>query len=237
MPIDNNTHKIPQHIAIISDGNRRWAHSHHIFKLYGHKKGAENYERLIEACMKLGVNYLTGWAFSTENWKRSKEEVDYLFDMLRERADYYEKLCTDNEIRFIHLGRKDRLPQDLMTRATQVEEKTKHFTRFTFSAAMDYGGQDEIIRTFQKLKDQNLEFTVENFEKNADTMLLPNVDLIIRTGGEKRLSGYMLWQSAYAELYFTDKYLPDFGPKDLEKAVKEYGNRERRYGGDSKNYK
>lgn len=236
MTMKKEENKIPQHIAIISDGNRRWAHSNKIKKIFGHKKGAENYEGLIDACMEMGVKALTGWAFSTENWKRSQEEIDYLFDLVRKMSEYYEKMCIEKEIRFIHIGRKDRLPKDLMSRANEVEEKTKHFDKFTFAAAMDYGGQDEIIRTFTKLKDQNLDFTVENFEKNSDTSKLPKLDILIRTGGEKRLSGYMMWQSAYAELFFTDTYLPDFSPEMLKQVIKDFGKRERRYGGDSKNY-
>lgn len=229
-----DTQIIPQHIAIISDGNRRWASQNKLQKMLGHKQGAENYEELIETCMKMGVKCLTGWAFSTENWRRSDEEKTYLFDMLRKQADYYEKLCLEKEIKFIHIGRKDRLPEDLIARATDVEKKTAHFTKFIFCAALDYGGQDEILRTFKILSELNLDFTVENFEKHADTKDLPQLDIIIRTGGEKRLSGYMLWQSAYAELYFLDQFLPDFKGKELENIILDFGNRERRYGGDSK---
>ncbi len=227
---------IPQHVAIISDGNRRWAKAHMLPSLMGHKKGVDTYELLIEKAKDMGIKVLTGWAFSTENWSRSKEEVDGLFGLVRDYARKFKEKCIREEIRFVHIGRTDRLPDFLMAEINEMVEKTKHFTGFTFVAAVDYGGHDEIVRAVQKALNEGLEITEESISNNLDTKGLPQVDLIIRTGGEQRLSGYLPWQSAYAELYFTDKYLPDFTPDEFEKAIRDYSGRERRFGGNSKKY-
>lgn len=224
---------IPLHVAIISDGNRRWAKSRMLPSIMGHKAGVDTYEKLIPKAKEMGVKVLTGWAFSTENWKRSKDEVDELFGLVKQFAQKFKVMCMEQQIRFVHIGRKDRLPDYLMKEINEMEEQTKDFTGFTFVAAMDYGGHNELVRTAQKIAAKGLEFTEENFEQNLDTAGLPPVDLIIRTGGEQRLSGYLPWQSAYAELFFTPKYLPEFGPEEFEKAVLDFANRDRRFGGNS----
>ncbi len=224
---------IPLHVAIISDGNRRWAKSRMLPAAMGHKQGVDTYEKLIEKAKEMGIKVLTGWAFSTENWKRSKEEIDDLFGLVRQFAEKFKKKCLEEEIRFVHIGRKDRLPDYLLTLIAEMEELTKNFTGFTFVAAMDYGGHDELARATRKVVEQGLELNEENIEKNLDTAGLPPVDLIIRTGGEQRLSGYLSWQSAYAELFFTPKYLPEFSTEDFEKAVLDFAGRERRFGGSS----
>jgi undecaprenyl diphosphate synthase len=226
--------KIPTHIAIIPDGNRRWAKEHGLPSLEGHRRGANNFEHLIKKARELGIKYFTGWAFSTENWKRTQEENAYLFDLLRELAKKYKEEFIKEKMRFVHIGRKDRISDDIAKILQEFEEETKDFTDFTVAVAMDYGGHDELIRTIKKLEVKGLEPTKENIEANLDTKGIPMPDLIIRPGGELRLSGFMSWQCAYAEFYFPDVYFPDFGPEELEKAIDDYSERERRFGGDSK---
>jgi len=222
---------IPKHIAIIPDGNRRWAKEKGLPAVAGHRKGAENFEILLDTSRELGIEYFSTWVFSTENWKRSDFEVKTLFDIFRDFTKTHTKKFVKEKIRFIHLGRKTKLPKDLIDTLYDLEDKTKEFTKNTFALGIDYGGHDEIIRTFNKLKKQGLDFTKENVEANLDTANMPMPDLIIRTSGEQRLSGFMLWQAAYAELYFPKVHYPDFTPKHLKKAVEEFSNRKRRFGG------
>jgi undecaprenyl diphosphate synthase len=231
---NNNEQKIPKHIAIIPDGNRRWARSKGLPTLEGHRRGALNFEKLLDKAKDLGVKCMTGWFFSTENWKRTEKENKYLFDLARQLTKQYKEKVLKENIRFIHLGRKDRIPGDIVKELNELEELTKDIDGFTVGVAMDYGGHDELLRTLNKLVDENMEINTENIEKYLDTKYMPMPDYIIRTGGEKRLSGFMSWQSEYAEFYFTDLYYPDFTPEQLEIAIKDYGNRNRRYGGDTK---
>lgn len=233
---DNKTQTLPRHIAIIPDGNRRWAKERGLPTLQGHRKGAENFNRLIDAANELGIKCFTTWVFSTENWNRDEKEISYLFDIAREFTEKYTKKCLKDKIRFVHLGRKDRLPKDIVDTINNMEEKTKEFDSFTFAGGMDYGGHDELVRTINKLIDQKLEINKENIENNLDTNDLPPIDLIIRTSGEKRLSGFMSWQCAYAEFYFADVHFPDFDKEELKKAIDSYCNRERRFGGNSTSY-
>jgi undecaprenyl diphosphate synthase len=229
----NDKTTLPNHISIIMDGNRRWAKKRGLPGPEGHRQGAKTFESLIDYTRKIGLKCLSAYTWSTENWKRPKEEVDFLFSLARREMERYKKKFIKDKIRFYHIGRKDRLPEDIRKVLEETEEETKEFKGFIVALAIDYGGHDEIIRTTKKLADQNLEITPENFENNLDTVGLPNIDLIIRTGGEKRLSGYMPWQSEYAELYFSDTLFPDFGTKDLDEAIKDFCCRDRRFGGDS----
>lgn len=236
MNTDETQINIPQHIAIIPDGNRRWAKSKGLPTLEGHRKGAENFEKLINYARKAGVKCFTGWSFSTENWRRSQEEVGYLFNLLRDYIKNYKIKFLEEQIRFVHLGRKDRIPEDVVKEIIATEEATKQYDAFTVAIAMDYGGHDEIVRAVQKLNDLKKTISIENIEQNLDTNVLPKLDLIIRPGGEFRLSGFMAWQSEYAEFYFTNLLFPDFGPEELQKAIDSFTKRERRFGGDSKKY-
>ncbi len=222
---------IPKHVALIPDGNRRWAKEKGLPTFQGHKKGLENIINLGRYLRKLGVKIFTAWGFSTENWQREKQEVDFLMNLFNNIVDNYLKEALKNEIRLIHLGRKDRFDNTLKEKIIQAEEKTKNFNKYYFCIALDYGGQDEIIRMIKKIN-QVKEIDKKIIEKNLDTKDLPYPypDLIIRTGGEKRLSGFMLWQSEYSELYFSKKYFPDFNEKDLLKAIKDYSKRQRRFG-------
>jgi len=224
----------PKHIALILDGNRRWARRKGLPAFEGHRRSAEILEKILDTAKEYGVRCVTLWSFSTENWKRSKEEVEYLFGLFRIFFDKYKKKCIENKVRFVHLGRKDRIEPDIRSSIEDLEEITKDFKKNTIAVALDYGGHDELIRTFSKLKEQGLEVTSENIEKNLDTAFLPPVDLIIRTSGEKRLSGFLSWQCAYSELYFTDKTFPEFTPEELKIALDDYAQRERRFGGESK---
>jgi undecaprenyl diphosphate synthase len=224
----------PKHIAFIVDGNRRWAEARGLPTLEGHRKGVEALERVLDAARERGIKCASAWVFSTENWTRSKDEVTYLFGLFRSFADKYKKKCMEEKIRFVHLGRKDRIEGDIKKVIEDLEESTKDFTDYTFALALDYGGHDELIRTLTKLKDKGLEITKENIEANLDTTSLPPVDLIIRTSGEQRLSGFLSWQCAYSELYFPKVTFPDFTPEELDKALEDYSQRERRFGGDSK---
>lgn len=226
-----NENNIPTHISIIPDGNRRWAKENKLAAMEGHRKGVNNFDELFRTGKELGVKYFSTWVFSTENWKRSKKEVSYLLDLIREFAKKQKEKFLKEETRFIHLGRKDRLPKDIIEILDDFENETKHFTDFAVAVGIDYGGHDELIRTFEKMQDDGLEITKENIEKNLDTAEMPPPDLIIRTSGEQRLSGFMSWQCAYSEFYFPEVHFPDFDKNELIKAVEEYKNRKRRYGG------
>ncbi|GAB4218998.1 MAG: isoprenyl transferase [Candidatus Microgenomates bacterium] len=222
---------LPNHVAIIPDGNRRWAKEKGLSTFEGHKKGLENVINLGRFLRKLNIKIFTIWGFSTENWQRSKQEVKYLINLFKNIIDQYLKEALENNIKLIHLGRKDRFDNVLKEKIYQAEEKTKKFNNYYFCIALDYGGHDEIIRMIKKIKNfKNIDKDI--IEKNLDTKDLPypNPDLIIRTGGEKRLSGFMLWQSEYSEFYFTKKYFPDFDEKELFKALKDYSKRQRRFG-------
>jgi undecaprenyl diphosphate synthase len=229
-----NEKNYPKHIAFIVDGNRRWAKARGLPTLEGHRKGVEALENVLDAARKYGVKCASAWVFSTENWTRSKEEVTYLFGLFRGFAEKYRKKCMEEKIRFVHLGRKDRIDGDIRKTIEDLEKDTKDFTEYTFALALDYGGHDELLRTLEKLKEKGLEMTKENIEANLDTASLPPIDLIIRTGNTQRLSGFLSWQCAYSELYFPKVTFPDFTPEELDKALEDYSHRERRFGGDSK---
>jgi len=235
--MENNNDQIknyPKHVALIVDGNRRWAKRRGLPTLEGHRKGFEALETIVDSAKDMGIKCITAWVFSTENWTRSKDEVTYLFDLFRNIAEKYAKKFIENKTRFIHLGRKDRIDEDIRKVIEDLEEKTKDFTDYTFGLAMDYGGHDELIRTMKKLQDKGLEITKENIERNLDTASMPPVDLIVRTSGEQRLSGFLSWQSAYAEFLFPKVTFPDFTPEEFKLALEDFSHRERRFGGDSK---
>jgi undecaprenyl diphosphate synthase len=226
-----NNKNIPEHIALIMDGNRRWATQNKLPKVEGHRRSANNLEAIMDEARNIGVKFLTLWAFSTENWKRKESEVDYLFNLLKNFAKKHTKKLLKEKIRFVHIGRKDRIPDDVKEIISDLEEKTKEFNDYTLIIAVDYGGRDEIIRATKKLVESKIEITEDNFVKFLDTKEIPDPDLVIRTGGELRLSGLMPWQVTYSELYFTNILFPDFKPKDLEDAVKEFSKRKRNFGG------
>ncbi len=229
---------IPQHIVIIPDGNRRWAKERNLDSLLGHKAGVENLFKLIEKGNELGVKYMTFWGFSTENYKRDEAEVKYLFnDIFYESAKKYISEIDKYNAGFRHIGRKDRMPKKVSDLFNEIEEKTKDRTEKIVTIAIDYGGRDEILRAVKKMMADNISeegINEELLSSYLDTHGLPDPDMIIRTSGEKRLSGFMPWQTVYSELFFVDDYFPDFTPDKLEDILKLYSQRNRRFGGNSK---
>lgn len=226
---------IPVHVAVLADGNRRWAKEHNLPIFEGHRRGFENIKAISKKAKALGIRIITFWVFSTENWKRAKDEVGYLMNLAEKVIDVQIKDAIREETQIVHIGRKDRLPERLRKKIENAENETKKFTKYYFVMALDYGGRDEITRAMQKIIEEKKEastITEDSINSHLDTTILPQPepDLIIRTSGETRLSGFMTWQSAYSEYYFTPLYFPDFGPEELEKAVLEYGERKRRFG-------
>lgn len=224
---------IPKHVAIICDGNRRWALERGLTTHEGHEAGYSNIEKIITTAKEFGVKNLTFWVFSTENWKRSPQEVNALMTLFERAMGEIKDSCTTNKIRFQHFGRKDRFPENLQKAVTALEESTKSFTQFQLGIALDYGGRDEIVRSIKKAVLQELDgqkVTEENFGSNLDTSLFPDPDLVIRTSGEQRLSGFMPWQTTYSELHFTDTKFPEFSQTDFLMAILDYSFRKRRFG-------
>lgn len=229
---------IPQHIAIILDGNGRWAKKKGMPRNYGHTQGSKNVERICEDAYKMGVKYLTVYAFSTENWKRPKEEVDALMNLLRNYMKTCLKTAEKNRMRVRVLGDKTALDDDIRNRIAELEEATKNNNGLNFQIALNYGSRDEMIRAMKNMcmdvKDGQVDIEQIDeklFETYLDTHDIPDPDLMIRTSGEQRLSNYLLWQLAYSEFYFTDVLWPDFTKEDLAEAIAYYNGRDRRFGG------
>ncbi|MBQ8971060.1 MAG: isoprenyl transferase [Lachnospiraceae bacterium] len=228
---------VPNHVAIILDGNGRWAKSKGMPRNYGHTQGAKNVEVICEEAYNLGINYLTVYAFSTENWSRPKEEVGALMTLLRNYLKTCIKRATKNNMSVRVIGDITRLAPDLQDTIAELTEKTKDCDGLHFTVALNYGSQDELLRAFNRiLKDRDEgkvsgEVTKELLESYLDTNGLPAPDLLIRTSGEQRLSNFLLWQLAYAEFYFTEVHWPDFDKEELIKAIDAYRSRSRRYGG------
>lgn len=229
---------IPQHVAIILDGNGRWAKSKGMPRNYGHSKGAKNLEVICEDAWNMGIKYLTVYLFSTENWKRSKEEVDGLMKLFRSYTRTCIKTARKNNMRVRVLGDPTALAEDLQASLKELEESSKENTGLQFQIAINYGSRDEIVRAVRhvaadsvdgKLSPDQITETV--FSGYLDTRDVPDPDLLIRTSGEQRLSNYLLWQLAYTEFYFTEVPWPAFTKEDLWKAIEKYNARERRYGG------
>ena len=228
---------IPKHIAIILDGNGRWAKKKGMPRNYGHVQGSKNVEHICEEAYKLGVKYLTVYAFSTENWKRPQDEVDALMNLLRNYMKTCLKTAEKNRMRVRVLGDKTALDQDIQKRIAELEEATKNNDGLNFQIALNYGSRDEMLRAMKLMSEDvkvgKLDIKDINeslFESYLDTHGIPDPDLMIRTSGEQRLSNYLLWQLAYSEFYFTDVLWPDFSKEELVKAIEYYNGRERRFG-------
>lgn len=228
---------IPRHVAIILDGNGRWAKSKGMPRNYGHVQGAKTVEVICEQAYKMGIQYLTVYAFSTENWNRPKDEVDALMTLLRNYMKTCLKTAAKNNMCVRVIGEKSRLAEDIRERIAQLEEATKDNTGLHFQIAINYGGRDEIVRAVRKLAKQTAdgqlkpeEITEELLSDTLDTAGIPEPDLLIRTCNEQRISNFLLWQLAYTEFYFTPVAWPDFSKEELEKAVEAYNSRDRRYG-------
>jgi undecaprenyl diphosphate synthase len=221
------------HIAIIPDGNRRWAKEKGFPTIEGHRRGFERAKELTRKSQALGIKILTLWAFSTENWKRKKDEVGYLMKIYERWIDSYLEEAIETKVRLIHIGRKDRINNTLLKKIQNAEGKTINFTKHTLVLALDYGGQDEIIRGIKNMLSSGVDPDAINestFLFHLDTHEIPPPDLIIRTSGERRLSGFLLWSSAYSEYTFIDKNFPDFSDEDFENCITEFESRQRRFG-------
>ncbi len=229
---------VPQHIAIILDGNGRWAKSKGMPRNYGHAQGSKNVERICEDAYKMGVKYLTVYAFSTENWSRPKGEIDALMKLLRNYMKTCLKTAEKNHMKVRVIGDKTKLDEDIRSRIEELEAATVNNDGLNFQIALNYGSRDEMIRAIRRLsKDceegrvRSQEISEELFESYLDTHGIPDPDLMIRTSGELRLSNYLLWRLAYTEFYFTDVLWPDFTKEELKKAIEYYNRRDRRFGG------
>jgi len=223
----------PQHVAIIMDGNGRWAKKRHLPRLAGHNAGSENIRPVVKIFANYGVKYLTLYMFSTENWNRPRIEVAGLLSLLARKIDQETQAFHQENIRLVHLGRLDRLSQKLRKKVQAAVELTKNNTGLTLCLAFDYGGRDEIVQAARRIASAGIpgdKIDESVFVRYLYSTDIPNPDLVIRTGGENRLSNFLLWQTAYSELYFTPVLWPDFGLKDVEEALSEYKRRQRRFG-------
>lgn len=217
------------HLAIIPDGNRRWAKKQLLKPWEGHESGSRAAREIVRwANAHPEVGFLTLWGFSTENWTRDEAEVSKLLKYFETWLKSEKDELVAEKIKVLHSGRRDRLPESLLKLIDAVCAETAGFDGLTLHFALDYGGQDELIRAFKRTKDR--EVTIETFRQYLDQPELPDIDLLIRTSGEKRISNFMLWQLAYAELYFFEKHFPELKPADLDQAIEEYSQRQRRFG-------
>ena len=229
---------MPRHVAIILDGNGRWAKAKGMPRNYGHAQGSKNVERICEEAWRMGIKYLTVYAFSTENWNRPKDEVDALMKLLRNYMKTCLKTAAKNNMKIRVIGDITRLDEDIRSRIEELEKSTKDNGGLNFQLAINYGSRDEITRAVRRIaadcRDGRLaaeEIDEQVIDRYLDTHDIPDPDLLIRTSGEQRLSNYLLWQLAYTEFYFTDVPWPDFTKEELLKAVEQYNARDRRYGG------
>jgi len=232
-----NTNKLPKHIAIIMDGNGRWAKQKGLLRAIGHENGTKSVRQTVEASAKIGIENLTLYAFSTENWNRPKLEIDTLMKLLVSALKKEIKTLQDNNIKLNAIGKLSNLPKKVFTELNEVIERTKDNSRMTLTLALSYGSREELLNTIKEISDKvkNNIISSENIDESIInehlyTQNLPDVDLLIRTSGEQRISNFLLWQIAYAELYFTDVLWPDFRKTDLYEAILNFQNRERRFG-------
>ena len=235
--MQENELQIPNHIAIILDGNGRWAKKKRMPRNYGHTQGSKVVEKICEIAYKMGVQYLTVYAFSTENWKRPKDEVDALMKLLQTYLETSVKTSTKNNMRVRVIGDKSKLSEEINKSITILEEESKNNTGLNFQVAINYGSRDEMLRAMKalsldvKANKIEIDFIDETiFGQYLDTKGIPDPDLLIRTSGEQRLSNFLLWQLAYTEFYFTDVLWPDFNKKELMKAIEYYSSRTRNFG-------
>ena len=231
--IKPTTKTVPEHVVIIPDGNRRWAKAHGLESIEGHKKGLDVALSIAKGSRKMGIKALTLWGFSTENWQRPKAEVGYLMRIYTWFFKKHIKELISEGVRFHWLGRRDRVPEQLKSILEKAEKDTSKNNKYILNICIDYGGHDEIIRTFKKLLKKGVKpskISEEMVAQNLDTAGQPNPDLLIRTSGEMRTSGIMPWQTAYSELYFSKLYFPDFSMAELKRALTDYDRRQRRYG-------
>jgi undecaprenyl diphosphate synthase len=230
--------KIPKHVAIIMDGNRRWARQQGLKATVGHQKMVdEGIQKVVTEAKKLGIKYLTLWAFSTENWDRDPQEIEFLMKLFRKMFDVEAKKLHERGVKILTIGDLSHFDQDIQAMAKKWVDESSKNTDITVVFALNYGGRDEMLRAAEKIVHDveagvlpASKLTAQQFSQYLDTANIPDPELIIRPGGEQRLSGFLLWQSNYAELYFTKVLMPDFDGQELKKAVKEFDKRRRRFG-------
>ncbi len=225
--------KIPEHIAIIMDGNARWAKSKNLPTQVGHKTGANNLQKVCESCIELGIKFLTVYAFSSENWNRPKEEVEFLMKLLEEYLDKETKPLNEKGVKIIISGNSSKISDALKNKIDAVEEITKNNQNLILNVAFSYGARQEIVDAVKKIVAENIPSELINEKLISEKLYQPEIpdpDLLIRTAGDYRVSNFLLWQIAYCELYFTEKFWPDFNKNDLLEAIKNFNQRERRYG-------
>lgn len=223
----------PRHIAIIMDGNGRWAERRHLPRIAGHRAGTENLRRIIKACVEFNVQYLTIYAFSTENWRRPQDEVEGLMQILSESIEKELQELHREGTRLIHIGRLERLGEPLRSQVKNAMQLTRNNRRLTLCIAWNYGGRDEIVYAIEQIMKAGIppeQVNEEQIAAHLFTASIPDPDLVIRTSGEMRISNFLLWQSAYAEWYFTPVLWPDFDKEELRKAIQAYNQRDRRFG-------
>ncbi len=224
---------IPKHVAIIMDGNGRWAKQKNMPRTAGHKEGLTVAKKIVKEASRLGIKYVTLYTFSTENWKRTQDEVGFLMNLIRGHLRAEFQFYKENGIRIEHIGDLSGLPEDVQSEIIKAKQETAHFTGLTVVLAINYGGKNEIIRGINKfIQDKNNIdcLTEDNLNKYFDIPDLPDVDLMIRTGGELRISNFLLWQAAYAELMFTDTLWPDYTEEEFRKNIENFAGRNRRFG-------
>jgi len=237
MYMQDSERKVPKHVAIILDGNGRWAKKRMMPRNYGHSQGSKNVEKICEVAYKMGIEYLTVYAFSTENWKRPKEEVDSLMKLLQNYLDTSIKTSAKNNIRVRVIGDKSRLSEKIQKSIAALEEASAGNTGLKLQVAINYGGRDEIVRAVRAIAAdvKSNKISIDDIDEKCfagylDMKDIPDPDLLIRTSGEYRISNFLLWESAYTEFYYTDVLWPDFDENELRKAVEYYGSRERKFG-------
>ena len=222
---------LPCHIAIIMDGNGRWAKEKSMNRTAGHEQGAKTVRKITKHCAAIGINYLTLYAFSTENWTRPKLEVEFLMKLLERYLKNELTTYLENNIKFKAIGNLEKFSKNLQKTIQDTQNKTQNNTGLTQVLALNYGSRDEITRAIKKLIDTKLEVTQENINSCLDTGFMPDVDMLIRTSGEVRLSNYLLWQCAYSEMFFTPTYWPEFDTGELDDLILDFTSRNRRFGG------
>ena len=224
---------LPPHIGIIMDGNGRWATSRGLPRSEGHRQGLETAKRIVLAASRAGIRYLSLYVFSTENWKRTEDEVGFLMGLIKHHLRSELAFYRENGIRIVHSGDPEGLPSDIVAEIREVEAATCHYQGMILNLAINYGGRDEIVRAVGRALKAGSDTSLDacTIAKYLDRPDIPDPDLIIRTGGESRLSNFLLWESAYSELYFSDALWPDFSAANLEAAIADFGRRERRFGG------
>lgn len=228
--IQFNSNELPSHIAIIMDGNGRWAKQKGLARTFGHKEGLSVAKKIVSKAASLGIKYVTLYTFSTENWKRTQDEVGYLMGLIKNHLRSEFQFYKENGIKIEHIGDLNGLPKDVQKEIIDAKEDTKHFTGTTCVLAINYGSRDELVRNINELIKNKKEINEKTISDNFDIKNLPDVDLIIRTGGEKRLSNFLLWQSAYAEFIFTDTLWPDYNEDEFVENIIEFQKRNRRFG-------